>query len=141
MSLITKHTSALLRIASKTRRVEEISNILNVEPTESFDKGDIISVRSPNPSFRKEALWLFDSNIPKTALLEEHINKLIDFIKSQTNELLKLKNDCDIELYCEYTSYNGQGGFVITHNIIRELAELPIDIVINVFLIDENAVG
>lgn len=135
----TKLYSANLRIASKTKSTSDISSMLGVEPSESYNIGEVLSLRGPHPRHREESLWLLNSNVSEEQPLEKHLNDLLSFVENKTPELGLLALECDIEIFCSYATYNGQGGFVLDRKLIEKMAKVNVDFVFDLYLVDQDS--
>ncbi|MBD2776294.1 DUF4279 domain-containing protein [Iningainema tapete] len=56
-----KWNSASLRIGSKTMSTAQITDIIEVQPTESYEKGTPLSRRNSKSAVRHETLWIKES--------------------------------------------------------------------------------
>lgn len=133
-----KSCSATLRIASKAISVDDISTVMGVRPSESYDIGDVISKRSPTPTLRTESVWLFSSGVPDAQPLEDHIEELLAFSEQRAFNLKQLSSECDIEMFCTFSTFNGQGGFVLDKFAAQRVAKLGIDLVFDLYFLDDG---
>ena len=121
------------RIGSESMTSAEISRFLSTEPTSSYEKGTPVSKRNPNSPLRKNAVWLLDSGLPDDQPLEAHITKLVEYIEGKHGLIKELPSECEINLFCGFSSGDGQGGFVLDADLLKRLAFLEIDLVLNLY--------
>ncbi|MCK9620235.1 MAG: DUF4279 domain-containing protein [Methylobacter sp.] len=132
-----KESKVTLRISSSMHSLLEIIDIIGEIPSKGYEKGDVISAKSLTQRYREESLWFLESGLHQSATIDEHLLKVSEFIDTHFDKLKKLISiGCDITLYCCFTTYNGQGGFVLTNEIIKKFSTLPIDIVFDLYSID-----
>jgi hypothetical protein len=113
---------ATLRIASKELSVGEITQALETPPTGSYEKGDRISPRLPPDKKRKCSLWKLESESEVSTLerIEEHLGFLATFIETKIEPLRSLMTQCEIDIFCGYSSGSGQGGFTLSPELLKD---------------------
>jgi hypothetical protein len=45
----------------------------------------------------------------------------------------ELQGECELDIFCAYSSENGQGGFTLEHETLKELAAYPVDLSIDLY--------
>lgn len=133
MNTSEKTAAATLRIHTTVLSLEDISAALRIEPSEAFAKGERMSLRNPSSAVFEENLWSLDSWAEPRQPLEIHIQQLIDFLEQRLPEIKRLISDCDIDIFCMYSSENGQGGFTLAADVMKRLAAIPVDIVFDIY--------
>ncbi|MCP4352356.1 MAG: DUF4279 domain-containing protein [Desulfobacterales bacterium] len=128
-----KWSSASLHIISQSVSTKEITGILNTEATSSHEKGSLIQTASPGKSRYQETLWILESDLDYSEPLEIHIMKLVSFIEQKTDAFRKLLHNCDVELFCGFSSGNGQGGVVLGAELLKRLTTIPIDFILDLY--------
>ena len=128
-------SSISLRVASRTINCREISSHLDMQPSKAYEKGEPLSARSAPNNKREEALWLFELGLDESLPLEKHIEELLKILKGKTARLKKIRENCDVEIFCCFSTENGQGGFVLNHNLLQELGLLEIDVVFDLYVL------
>lgn len=128
-----KWSRASLRITSQSKSAAEITKLLRTEPSEAYEKGASLSRTNPQSPARQESLWVLESGLHESQPLEAHITKLLSFIERNLSVLKDLLLDCEIDLFCGFSSSNGQGGFVLTSDLLKRITVLPIDIVLDLY--------
>jgi hypothetical protein len=126
-------TSAAFRIISESLNVEEICAKINTQPTKYFRKGELSSKRNPKSRVREENLWLLESQLSDQDTIESHVEHFLSFLKENDDGIKYLQTKCEFEIMCAYSSECGQGGFTLTHEVLKELTAYPVDLSINLY--------
>lgn len=126
-------TFVTLRIYSDTIIPEEITNILQVQPSESVTKGEVYGINSKK--VRKINGWFLTSeSFVDSKDCRRHFDFLADKILPIKNELKALQNkDCEIDISCFWSSENGQGGPTLSPKQLKKLVELELEIWFDVY--------
>ncbi len=133
----TNLATATLRVMSTRRKAADISSALRSVLTKTVDVGDVIS--SPQKGgrkVRKHTLWALDGAVPNSADLTERIAWLADFLEQRRKAISRLKADCDIDIFCSFTSYNGQGSIELPNSILTRLGRSGVDLAFDLYFID-----
>ena len=125
-------SSANLRITSESMLAAEITRLLGVPARKSFEKGDLVSAKSPKPSYRKWSMWLWQGEIDETRPLNERLMEVYRFLNEKEKSLPSLV-DCQMDVFCGVFSDSGQIGFDIDHKVIQAFAKYPVDLVFDVY--------
>ena len=134
-----KEAKVTLRISSGTHSLFELIDIIGENPSNGYGKGDLVSTKSATPRYREESLWFLESGLSKDSTIDEHLLKVTEFIESNCDKLKSLVSvGCGIDVYCCFTTFNEQGGFILTSDIIKKFSALPIDIVFDLYSIDNE---
>ena len=120
-----------LRVSSKTTSVTEIQAKIGAEPSRVFRPSDPVSKANPTP--RGVSLALFESGAPPDAPLDEHIARVLQISRRQTDGIDALRATCDIDVFCMYASESGQGSCELSPTLLRELANLGVPLVIDLY--------
>ncbi len=129
-----KKISVSLRILSDTLSVNEITNILGVDPTRIFEKGSLSSPRNPKSLTRNSSVWIFESKLHESEELEKHVDIILSFVEDHNEQFKTLVSKCEIDIYCGYFSDNGQGSIVFTSKLLKRLAPFSIDVIIDLYM-------
>ncbi len=136
--MITDKSSNLsLRIFSKNLSCDEISMVLDWQPSEKFEKGELFGGRA-NKKPREESLWRFDLELDKKTLFTKQLEVLIDRILKKKKNFEKIQDKCQIDIFSGYTTYNGQGGFELEAKLMGELSLLKINLLIEFYALGET---
>ncbi len=139
MNPCDKEAAVSLRISSRVLSVSDITRIVGASPSESFEKGALISSKSRVPKYREESGWFVASGLSPSAPIEDHLWKIAEFIDNHLPALQSLTSESDIGIYCNFTICSGQGGFVLTNEVLQKFLRLPLDMWIDLFSINEQA--
>jgi hypothetical protein len=126
-----KWSSASLRITGDTLRPDQITVALGIDPTRSGLKGERISSR--NDAIRRTSFWLKTSPLPDERPLHEHLEWLLDSFepKHQVLSLISKEHSCD--LFCGFSSENGQGGACLGTDLLGRLAGFGVPLVLDLY--------
>jgi hypothetical protein len=124
--------SASLRIHSKTMSAQEIEKALGATATKKFEIGDPVSKRNPTLK-RSESLWLLESGIATSMRLEEHLIPLLDFAEENRRALGAIRSQCEVDLFCGFSSESGQGNMLLTADTLERIASLHVDLCIDLY--------
>ncbi len=128
-----KWSSASLRISSETITLNEICEKLNTRATRSYERGSPVNPKSSNSPLRQENLWILKSSLDDTLPLERHIEELVNFLEHNIDVFKTMFPKCEIELFCGFSSTYGQGGCILTSDLIKRISAFPIDIVLDLY--------
>lgn len=115
-----------LRIVSSTIDPIEIGKQLGLEPTKTHLKGSLRSAR--HKAVWPSSLWLLNSPLSEQSDMTDHIRYFVDLLEPRARVLDDLARDCKVDLFCGYSSENGQGGFVLDPSILSRLASLRLQL-------------
>ena len=83
--------------------IDCISNELNLEPTFSHIKGEVIpkktsiNIKNNSPSTRKETIWELGTNYEESLDAEEELMKVISRLKGKENKIIELKKKYNLQ--------------------------------------------
>lgn len=120
-------------ISSQTIDPAKISSVLNIKASSSHEKGELINRRNPNGPRRQENLWVLESDLDSSEPLEHHMKTMISIIENKIDSFENLIPHCKLELFCGFSSENGQGGFVLDSGLLKRATAIPIDIVFDLY--------
>jgi len=126
-------TKAAFRIYSETKNIEDICAKINTLPTVHHEKGEFLVKGNPKSKVRKENLWILDSVLSDQETLESHIGYFLSFLRENAKGIQELHAECEFDIFCSYSSENGQGGFTLKHETLKELAVYPVDLSIDLY--------
>ena len=120
-----------LRITSSTIDPVDIGKQLGLEPTKTHVKG---SLRSPrHKAVWPTSLWSLNSPLSDQSDMADHLRYFLDLLEPRQRALNGLAKDCMIDLFCGFSSGNGQGGFVLDPSTLSRLAALRITLVFDLY--------
>lgn len=123
--------SITLRIQSGTLSLEEISQTLKMNPTNSHSKGELMSSGNPLSAVYEENLWLQEFEEKKS--LSELFIDVGNFFEKNQNSLLTLVGKCTIDLFCAYFPKESQDSFFIEYITLQKITKVPVDIIFDVY--------
>jgi len=94
-------------------------------------KGEPVSKRST--AVLKQH-WLFiESGLPTSEPLERHLTSLCDRLEPVASKLAAITDRCHYDIFCGFSSGNGQGGFTLSPGLLSRLAALAIELVVDLY--------
>ncbi len=118
-----------LRISSKEHTLLDLERILG-KPSNGYSKGDIYS---RNKIKREQSLWALESSSLPNADFESHLNEIIDFLDNKKKKLSDLRGKCELDIFCMLSSDNGQGGAVLSSQVMKKISQYRLDIILDVY--------
>lgn len=125
--------SAVLRIHSEDSSLEEITNLLKINPDNFLVKGSKAVPSNPKSYVRPANMWLLESDLEPTEPLEEHITRLIEFIESRVNDLRKLIETCEMDIFCGCFFENYSSYFSLSPQLLERITILPVKLIIKIY--------
>ncbi|WP_394615258.1 DUF4279 domain-containing protein [Lentzea sp. JNUCC 0626] len=118
---------ASLRVFSKSLALAELVAVLG-EPAWGYDIGDPVG-RLPDGPRRTMSYWSLGSSAERTSPLDEHIAELVAFVEAHRREFGAIRSNVEIDIFCGvFTADDAQGGFTLTTDLMRRLAELDLEV-------------
>ncbi|HET6466007.1 MAG TPA: DUF4279 domain-containing protein [Nitrospiria bacterium] len=115
--------SATLRIFGKIEEMNVIGMRLGLEPTRVRRRGE----PAEGTSERLELdFWEMTAPVTKDRPLEDHLAWLKSRLLPRGYVLRDIKTALSVDLFCEYRSNHGQGGFSLSPEALAWLVELGI---------------
>ncbi|MGF9713722.1 DUF4279 domain-containing protein [Paenibacillus naphthalenovorans] len=115
--------------------LKEVTQLLSIDPTESYNKGDIIvrpkndNVTNMTVNYRKETAWILSSGYQESFDISDQLYLLLDFLEDKVNELKRIQDEYKV-------SYK----FIIVINIENnEKPENKMELFINTLLEKRDA--
>ena len=115
---------ASFRIAGDTLDPKEISSCLELEATLSGVKGEL--VRSGSPAVRRTSVWILRCPLEKSAPMEEHLKWLLNLLEPKAGIIKGIADRFCVDLFCGFSSENGQGGFSLDARLLQRIASFGI---------------
>ena len=128
-----KRASASLRISSRVRSASEITGLMGIPPSRVYEKGDLVSVKSPQPTYRQDTMWILASGLRESDSLDDHVASICRLIKEHRSEFDQLRSDCDVDVFCGFFSDSGQAGFGLSSETLEEIGKLQVDLIFDVY--------
>jgi hypothetical protein len=138
-----------LSIYSDSLTVAEISAALGIDPHDSADRGEPTRAARAGRVLASEyithqrAHWSFDADPSLVDPLDEtgfgSLRVLLTVFRERANALQSLRRECDTVIWWSGDSDSGQGGFVLTADVLSDLARLGCDLYGTTFLNDVDS--
>jgi hypothetical protein len=122
-----KWATAALRIFSETLEVA----LVGLKPTRFYAKGDPVSARSAQ--LCRTNAWLLKSGAAEDQGIDVHLGWLLDLVGSKVDALRTLRETCNVDLFCGFSSTHGQGGMVLDKDLLGRLSVLGLDLNIDLY--------
>jgi len=126
-----KWSRVSLRIASSTIDPMNIGKQLGLEATKTHLKGSL-RVAGHKDVWRS-SLWLLNSPLSDQSDIADHLRYFLDLLEPRERVLNHLTKDCEIDLFCGFSSGSGQGGFALDPPTLSRLAALRIPVVFDLY--------
>ena len=126
-----KWFKAGLRIFSATIHPSEIGKLLGLEATKTHVKGTLRSPR--HEAIWPTSMWSLKSPLSDQREMADHLRYILDLLEPRMHALEQLSRDCHIDLFCGFSSGNGQGGFVLDPVTLSRLATLKVPIIFDLY--------
>jgi hypothetical protein len=127
--------SATLRITTAEVDLMFITSALGIDPTRERLKGSPKSRLHPSPAnVFEESMWILESGLDSGDSLANHISILVERLKGRSVELNNIRDRISgIDLFCMFSSENGQGSMELPAELIKRIADLGIDVTIDLY--------
>ena len=103
-------------------------------PTKQRIKGELRRKRNPKSNVFEKSVWLYDSSLPDSSALHEHLECLLKVIESNRVPLAGIRHRiAAMDIFCMFSSQHGQGSAVLDAELLRRLGELDIDVIIDLY--------
>lgn len=126
-----KWTRASLRIFGENLVPDDISSSLNLAPTQTHLRGQRKSEKVP--LVWKHSMWLLQSPLGTNEELPRHLEWLLGELEPRATTLKELSTQFKVDLFCGFSSENGQGGFTLSAELLCRLANLGIPIALDLY--------
>lgn len=126
-----KWSRATFRVFSTTLTPEEIEATLLLTATYVHRMGERISKRVP--AFHKEHAFFVESALPTSEPLGRHLAGLCDLLDPVRDRVATLRLNCRCDIFCGFSSGNGQGGFSLDASLMRRLAATELTLSLDLY--------
>lgn len=116
---------AYFRVAADSLPLMEITDVLSLQPTESWRKGD---PGAYNPS-RPDSGWCYYSPLPRSNLrIEEHVEALLPLLESKSSAVNELGSRFKTYLVCVGHFSESSPSFFLSSSVVKRIAALGLSI-------------
>ena len=103
-------------------------------PSDSYDRGDSVSLRNPDGPKRQRAYWSLESEGGRARPLEDQIDDLVTFAEQRQEAFAAFMPRVERRIFCGVFSGNdAQGGFTLEPALLRRLADLKLEVVFDLY--------
>lgn len=107
---------------------------LGVTATRALEKGEPVTLRTPNAPLREESICLYDDGLPPERQVAERIDWALKFLRDVSGRWAEISRRCSVELVVGFaTSGNGQGAVALDTGALRALAERNVSLVVDIY--------
>jgi len=122
-------TRASLSVQHDTLGAAQVSEVLGVEPTESYEIGEEFA---RGTRVRAHSHWALDS--PAEGDLESQLRALLDRLSPLHRALRELSADgYRLTWTCYVEEHDGDGSFTLSAPLLNDLGTLPVDLWVDAF--------
>ncbi len=115
-----------------------MSEALSLAPSKAHEAGEPRSQRDERPWVN--AMWSLHSNLPWTQPLSNHLAQLCDAVEDKRAALKRLSDrGYSMDFFCFVEVENGQGGVLLTPEVLRRLAEIPVELDLHIYAEGDEA--
>lgn len=120
-----------LRVFSRNHSLSYLNKTIG-ESSNGFSMGDKYS---KGKQVREYSHWAIDSsNIDSRNDFDTHLSEILNFFDKKKKTFLQLKGEeCEIDIFCFFSSDNGQGGAKLSAETMSRLTEEKLDLVFDVY--------
>jgi hypothetical protein len=126
----TTETGASLRIWSTSGTAQRVTELLGIEPSDSFEIGDVRGRISPRQA--TQAMWRLTSPADERPL-DQHLAALCERLLPVAGPLEQLvAAGYRMDWFC-FVASEEQGSVELDHALLRKLAQLPVDLTLDLY--------
>jgi hypothetical protein len=122
---------ASLGIWGEALRPDEITSQLDLKPTRIHIRGERKSSRVP--LLWKDSYWSLDCPINSESDPSDHLRWLLDVLEPKSAMVREISARFRVEIWCGFSSENGQGGFTMDANTLQRIANLGIPMTLDLY--------
>jgi hypothetical protein len=123
--------SATLRIFGTISRLQEITDVLGLAPTQLHHAGE---VRAPGAKPYDHDFWAYEAPTDETQPLHVHIDALWRAIRPHKNYLIRLKERSNVDVFLGYRSNSETAGVEVPHQSLELFTELQVPFALSIII-------
>jgi len=128
------NTGASIRISTWESDLNFVSEALAIVPSRQHRIGDNRSPRNPQSGKYEESIWIYESPLPDNTELREHIDLVLSLLEARRVKMDAIHHRLSgIDIFCKFSSENGQGSVELGVNILKRLADQGVDLIIDLY--------
>jgi hypothetical protein len=129
-----KWYSASFVVTSTTLTPEEIERRLGYAPTRAHHMGDPVSPRHPSALHaHKHHYYGLHSGLRNSQEMQAHLEALLSRLEAKAEAVAGLSEEASVCFWCGFSSGNGQGGFTLSPSILQRLAQLGVEVALDLY--------
>ena len=99
----------------------------------------LFHLKNPN-NLRKQNFYCVTSAFPTSESMEKHLEFIINTFESKKAGLQELLKSSEVGICCGFSSGNGQGGFVLSPELLLRIANIGVPLSLDLYPPSEIAV-
>jgi hypothetical protein len=128
-----KWSRASLRLVSKVLPPDAISAALGTEFDRSYRLGDQVSPKNSPWVLRREHVCVLESGLASDQPLPDHVDSLVGKIRPFAMKLASIRDRVDADIFCGFSSSNGQGGFTLSPELLASFVEWNLPLTLDLY--------
>ncbi len=105
--------------------------LMGISPTRTHEIGDPVSSRSSTT--RKDNYFSIQSSCSEYEEMEKHIEEIVSILEPKKDVIHQLSTKAKLCLFCGFSSGNGQGGFVLSPELLTRLNGLGLEFALDLY--------
>lgn len=124
-----------LRVMGRDLEPQEVSRLLELEPTISHKRGDDRTGKAAKSSSEySEGLWAWGPSLAEIEPLAEHVRALVDVLEPKIAVLQHLRNlGLRMDIFIGIFGSDNNFGFTMSPELLEKLGRLDIDLDFDVY--------
>lgn len=127
---------AKLRIGSEEVSLDQLSNIIGIEPDFGHSLGDAVSSRSAGNT-RRQTLLGIKSKSDESVPVEEQLRVMLEAFEAIKPKLEASGVEWQADLFCSVSSDNGQCSLEIDPSLGKALGDVNLKVIFDVYCSEE----
>ena len=134
----TNNNLATLAITSSILTAQDITDILQIQPTKSHEKGTSINLKNPGQVIRDKSSWLLQSKLSRELPIQEKLEEISTLIETNLIGFQTIEDRAEIEIYCSFFLKDKSDVFSLSSTIMRKISLITIDIIVAIYPCDHG---
>jgi Domain of unknown function (DUF4279) len=128
------HSSAMFRVHGAVLDLDGVTRALGLAPTHTHKLGDLSPQKHPYPS----DMWYLDSPLGENQPLEFHLSWLAERLLPLKEQILSLKKDAKVDIYCSMGSATEQSNLYLSGQTLKVFTELGIALDVSLIFLPDD---
>jgi len=124
--------SASLRIFGDIKDLDRVTQLLQIEPTTSHQKGER---KGPDSAAYQHAMWVYQAPVSEEEPLSKHLEALWCVLQLRKDEILQLKKEFKVDIFCGYRSNCDHSGVELPSGSLEIFVQLQIPFGLSIVVI------